>query len=73
MSIVLIAALQGLIAGVAVHLATRLLLGARADSLPGGALAICVVVAPWWVSGPAALIGHFASVAVARRFWPAKT
>lgn len=65
-SVLLIAALQGFFGGVAVHLASRALLGERADSLPGGALAIAFVAAPWWVSGPAALVGHFVSVAAFR-------
>jgi hypothetical protein len=72
MSMVLLAALQGFFGGIAIHLATRALLGARADDLPGGALAIALVAAPWWVSGPTALVGHFASVVACRRIWTVK-
>lgn len=62
-TLALMAALQGFVGGVAVHLVTRALIGDRADALPGGAIGIAVVASPWWISAPAALVGHFASVA----------
>lgn len=57
---------EALAIGFIVHLLTTLLLGRKADSLPGGAVGAAVMFAPAWVTIPAALIGHACGVCLRR-------
>jgi len=54
--------LQALAIGFFVHLGTAVLLGAKADGLPGGAVGAAIMFAPAWVSIPAAVLGHVCGV-----------
>jgi hypothetical protein len=68
-----ITAVLGIVFGVAVHVGTRLVLGARADALPGGAFGAALCLSPWWIAIPFSLVGHYLSCVVCKRLWAKPT
>lgn len=65
--------IAGFLGGLLVYLATRWILGNRADVLPGGALAGSVLFSPIWLMLISALLGHVAGVFVMRKLRPLAT
>lgn len=54
--------------GAAIYLLTRVAIGDRADHLPGGAVAMALVLSPWWAALSGAVLGHIFAV-MAMRAW----
>ena len=52
--------------GLVIHLVTAMLLGKKADGLPGGAFGVALMTKPWWLSMLAALAGHVCGVLLRR-------
>lgn len=52
---------------VIIYLATRFVLGDRADHLIGGAAPIAFFVSPWWAALAGAVLGHVLAVIVMRK------
>jgi len=60
--------LFALLSGVVIYIVTALIIGKKkANRLPGGALCAGLILHPWYVCIPVALIGHFLAVAVAKK------
>ena len=64
----MIVAFSGFLIGILVYLGMALFLGMRRSAaLPGGAIVAGIVLGPWYVSIPAALVGHFLAAWVCTR------
>lgn len=53
--------------GLVIYLVTYLVLKDRANSLPGGAIAMGVALSPWYVTVPIALVGHLTGLLLLKR------
>lgn len=65
--------MAGFSGGLVVYLATRSILGSRADVLPGGAIAGSLLFSPIWLMLISALLGHVAGVFFMRKLRPLTT
>lgn len=60
-------ALYGLFLGIGVYAGTAMLMGTqKANQLPGGAIGGVILLSPWYISVPAALVGHLIAVGFAK-------
>jgi hypothetical protein len=56
-----------MLAGAIIYLVTRLSLGDRANSLPGGAAAAGLMITPWWIGVIGGVLGHVIAVMAFKR------
>ncbi len=60
-------ALYGFVLGLGVYAVTALLLGTqKANHLPGGAIGGAILLSPWYITVPAAFVGHLIAVGIAK-------
>jgi hypothetical protein len=61
------AAVYGVLLGIGVYVGTAMLMGTqKANNMPGGAIAGAILLSPWYVAMPAALVGHIIAVVVTK-------
>lgn len=61
-------AIYGVLLGIGVYVGTAMLIGTqKANRLPGGgAIGGAILLSPWYVAMPAALVGHIIAVVVTK-------
>lgn len=58
----------GVVCGVLIYFGTRIAVGEKANSLPGGAVAAGLIGTPWWAGVVGGLLAHALCVVAVKRY-----